>query len=137
VGNQVRTASGLPSLARVWGMSCLLLQGAVLQLHAADMQAAEAVLADSAWRRAELASYFSGPAEPRVEKALWTSDKIFNIGIHDMGAAEHNLARQACTLLEQQGFGAAYRVRVIDINSMGDKEQDWEIIGEARCRQQD
>jgi len=118
-------------------MPCLLIQGAVLLVLAAGIQAAEPVLVDAALRRAELVSYFSGPDEPLVEKALWTSDQIFNIGIHDMGATEHNLARQACILLEQQGFGAAYRVRVIDINSMGDKEQDWEIIGEARCRQQD
>lgn len=83
--------------------------------------------------RAMLVSQFSGPAEPQVEKALWSSDRVFNIGIHDMGMAEHNRARGACAQLQQLGFGAGYRVRVIDINSMGDREQEWEIIGEASC----
>lgn len=112
--------------------SCRLASGLLLMTTAVCCLAAEP--GGEAGTRDALRQYFSGPDEPRVEKAAWTSDRIFNIGVHDMGASENELARHACRVFAQHGLAAGYRVRVIDINSMGNSERDWSLIGEARCQ---
>lgn len=88
--------------------------------------------ADAAAREAAR-TLFEGPAYPFIEAARWTSARLFNVGVHYMGAAENALAREICGVLTAQGVGNSTRVRVLDINTMGPDPERWEVIGEARC----
>ena len=94
--------------------------------------AAEPQAVDTAAAREAVKARFEG--HPVIEAALWSSDRLFNVGVHYMGAAENSLAREICLVLAEHGLDRDTRVQVIDINTMGTDPQRWERVGEAACR---
>lgn len=96
--------------------------------------AAETAQDEMAAARAEVVAYFEGPNDPFIEKAVWSSPRLLNVGAHYMGSDESPLARDVCRVLRQHGVDVGTEVRVIDINTMGEDSSTWEIVGLTRCR---
>lgn len=88
---------------------------------------------DAAARDAVIAHYDSG-AEPMVEAAAWTAKNTFNVGVHYMGGNEDGMADDVCKVLKSRGVTSNVRVQVIDINTMGEDQKRWEVVGLALCR---
>ena len=113
--------SVLPSMTAMLSIITTYAAGAAEPLAEADLR--EAVVA-----------YFKGGDEPTVEAAVWTSEREFNVGVHYMGNPENSFARYVCSVLGKRGLGAGYNVNVIDINTMSQAREQWEVVGEAACK---
>ena len=88
---------------------------------------------DRALARAEITAYYIGKEQPFIEAAEWTSSTLFNVGVHYMGSRQDYLAAEVCGELKDRHLASRTRVRVIDINTMGEDKKRWEVVGEARC----
>lgn len=102
-------------------------------LMLASLYAYAAEDADSVKARETVLAHYRSGADPVVEKAEWTANTIFNVGIHYMGATEDALADNICKVLATHGIARNTRVRVIDINSMGSDPKRWEVVGQSSC----
>lgn len=89
---------------------------------------------DAALARSAIADYYNTGANPTIEQSRWTSNSVFNVGVHYMGSDDNDTADEVCKVLAERGIARNTKVRVIDINSMGSDPSRWEVVGQATCR---
>lgn len=117
----------------MWTSILFLIVGIVFASSTTSTKAAET--APEVDARAAVVAYFLGGDEPTVEAASWSSEKQLNVGVHYMGSQENNFARYVCSVLRKRGLDAGARVSVVDINTMSLDGKQWEVVGEAACKE--
>lgn len=76
---------------------------------------------------------FQGPSEKTAKDAVWTSRKIFKVGVLDNGTPRDGYASYVCQVLYEHGFkGQQVWVQIIDIAKLT-RTNKWVKLGEARC----
>ncbi len=106
------------------------LAGAILYVMAISTAGA----ADSEQDRKDaLTAYFKSDEEPSVLDAVWTSDKMFKVGMYDRDGPKDGFAMYVCSVMKDYGFGAGYSAQVIDIIKLV-RDSDWVTLGEAQCK---
>lgn len=84
-------------------------------------------------KQSEVQRYFQSGKEPKVKDALWTSQKIFKVGVIDDKTPRDGYANYVCEVLYDYGFkGLGIWVQVVDIARLKQTGK-WVKLGEAHC----
>ena len=84
-------------------------------------------------KQSEAQRYFQSGKEPKVKDALWTSQKIFKVGVLDDKKPRDGYANYVCEVLHDYGFkGLGIWVQVVDIARLKQTGK-WVKLGEAHC----
>ena len=85
-------------------------------------------------KRNQVAKLFKSNKEPVAKDAIWTSNKIFKVGVINDGTSRDGYAQYVCLTLNDYGFkNENIWVQIIDINKLT-KDGKWIKIGEAHCK---
>ena len=78
--------------------------------------------------------HFQSSQEPTAKDALWTTNRIFKVGVYNNGSNFNGYAEYTClTLVYDFGFGGKrIWVHIFDYYQLLQKDK-WIKIGEARC----
>lgn len=72
--------------------------------------------------------------EPTAKDSVWTSDKVFKVGVIDDNTNRDGYANYVCEVLYDYGFkGKDITVKIIDVVKLV-KNNKWENIGSAQCK---
>lgn len=83
--------------------------------------------------RDEVKQIFISKQEPTAIDAIWTSDTVFKVGVHDNGSSRDGYAEYVCQVLYEHGFkGKNVLVRVVDIDKIV-QTGEWVNLGTAQC----
>lgn len=78
-------------------------------------------------------SRFKGSEEPTAKDAVWTSEKVFKVGVVDDGTRRDGYAAYICQVLYDYGFkGKEIWVQIVDIGKLVQSGK-WKKLGEAYC----
>ena len=81
----------------------------------------------------QVVALFKSNEEMATKDAVWTSAKIFKIGVIDNGTIRDGYADYACQVLYDYGFaGKKVWVQIIDIVKLTESGK-WEKLGEKHC----
>lgn len=100
-----------------------LLAGLICATHLAGY-------AQSAAHNAVL-TQFKGGSEPTVKDAIWTSPKMFKVGVLDDGTNRNGFAAYVCSEAAAAGL-KGISVQVIDIAKLKNTGK-WVKLGEKQC----
>jgi hypothetical protein len=76
---------------------------------------------------------FKSDSEKTTKDAVWTSNRIFKVGVLNNGSNRDGYADYVCQVMYEYGFkGKSIWVQVIDIAQLV-KTNKWIKLGEAHC----